>query len=61
VNKNQINGVVMIKIGKFQARIGKLVGNIEQQTKGLNMQISGYPEKAFGDAIEIVIGAVRHS
>jgi uncharacterized protein YjbJ (UPF0337 family) len=61
MNKNQINGVVKKIIGKFQERIGKLVGNIEQQTKGLNKQISGYAEKSYGDAIEIVRRAVRYS
>jgi uncharacterized protein YjbJ (UPF0337 family) len=61
VNKNQLNGAVKEVFGIFQERTGKLIGNIEQQSKGLNKQISGYAEKTYGDAIEIVKLAVRHS
>ena len=61
MNKIQINGVVKKIVGKFQEKIGKTFGNIEQQSKGLNKQISGYAEKVYGDAIEIVRGAIRHS
>jgi uncharacterized protein YjbJ (UPF0337 family) len=41
-------------VGKVQEEAGKLVGNRDQQVKGLDKQISGKVEKAFGDAKEVV-------
>ena len=61
VNKYQVKGALNNIFGQIQEGVGKLFGNLGQQTKGLNKQISGYTVKAYGDAIEMVRAAVRHS
>jgi uncharacterized protein YjbJ (UPF0337 family) len=40
-----------------QEEAGKLTGSKEQQVKGLNKQISGKAEKAYGDAK----AAIKHA
>ena len=50
MNKNQFKGSVKNLAGKVQEKVGKMAGCKEQQVKGLNRQISGRAEKAFGDA-----------
>lgn len=52
MNKNQIKGFAKDVAGKVQEEAGKLVGNKEQQAKGLGKQISGKAEQAYGDAKE---------
>lgn len=59
MNKNQVNGTVKDLTGKVQEEAGKLVGNKEQQAKGLLKQVEGKAEKAFGNAKEVVKDAVR--
>ena len=54
MNKNQVNGTVKDLTGKVQEEAGKLVGNKEQQAKGLLKQVEGKSEKALGDAKEVV-------
>ena len=58
MNKNQVNGTVKDLTGKVQEEAGKLVGNKEQQAKGLIKQVEGKAEKALGDAKEVVKDAV---
>jgi len=61
MNKNQINGIATDIAGKVQEGAGKLVGNKEQQAKGLIKQVEGETEKKIGDAKEIVKDAVNNS
>ena len=57
MNKNQVKGAVKDIAGKVQEEAGKLVGSKDQQAKGLNKQISGKAEKAYGDVKE----ATKHA
>lgn len=41
MNKDQAKGTVKNITGKVQEEAGKLIGNKEQQVKGLNKQIEG--------------------
>jgi len=54
MNKNQIKGTVKDIVGKVQKEAGKLVGNKEQEAKGIYKQVTGKAEKRLGDAKEIV-------
>ena len=58
MNKDQTHGVVKDIAGKVQAETGKLMGNKEQQAKGLQKQVAGKAEKKLGDAREVVKDAV---
>jgi uncharacterized protein YjbJ (UPF0337 family) len=54
MNKNQIKGTVKDLAGKVQEEAGKLVGNKEQEAKGIYKQVTGKAEKRLGDAKEVV-------
>ena len=54
MNKDQVKGTFRDIAGKTQEQAGKLVGNKEQQAKGLLKQAEGKVEKKFGDAKEVV-------
>jgi len=54
MNKNQIKGTVKDLAGKVQEETGKLVGNKEQEAKGIHKQVMGKAEKRLGDAKEVV-------
>jgi uncharacterized protein YjbJ (UPF0337 family) len=54
LNKNQVHGVAKDIVGQVQEEAGKLVGNKDQETKGVQKQVSGKAEKRLGDAREIV-------
>jgi uncharacterized protein YjbJ (UPF0337 family) len=54
MNKDQVKGTVKDIVGKMQEEVGKLVGNKEQQVKGMGKQISGKTEKNYGDAREVI-------
>ena len=54
MNKNQVKGTVKDIAGKVQEEAGKLVGNKEQEAKGIHKQVTGKAEKRLGDAKEIV-------
>lgn len=56
-NKSQVKGVVKDAAGKVQEKAGILVGNKEQEAKGLKKQVEGKAEKALGDVKEAVKGA----
>ena len=60
MNKNQIKGTVKDLAGKVQEEAGKLIGNKDQEAKGLYKQVTGQAEKRLGDAKEIVKDAVHH-
>ena len=57
INKNQVQGVVKDAAGKVQEEVGILVGNKEQEAKGLKKQVEGKADKALGDVKEAVKGA----
>ena len=57
MNKNQIHGAVKDLTGKVQEEAGKLVGNKEQEAKGIQKQVIGKAEKRLGDAKQIVENA----
>lgn len=59
MNKNQIQGVAKDIAGKIQETSGKLVGNKEQEAKGLLKQVEGKAEKALGDAKEVIKDSVK--
>jgi uncharacterized protein YjbJ (UPF0337 family) len=58
MNKDQVNGTVKDITGKVQEEAGKLVGNKEQEAKGLLKQVEGKAEKRLGDVKEIVKDAI---
>ncbi|MFZ6673130.1 CsbD family protein [Undibacterium sp. Xuan67W] len=58
MNKDQIKGVAKDMSGKVQESAGKLVGNREQQAKGLLKQAHGKAEKKIGDAKQIIKNAI---
>ena len=60
MNKNQIKGTVKDLAGKVQEETGKLIGNREQEIKGIHKQVTGQAEKRLGDVKEIVKDAVPH-
>ena len=58
MNKNQVQGTVKTATGIIQEEAGKLVGNKQQQAKGLQKQVAGKAEKRVGDAKEVVADAL---
>jgi len=54
INKNQAQGAVKNIVGKVQEEAGELVGNKEQQAKGIQKQVSGKAEERLGDSKELV-------
>ncbi|MGZ5819186.1 MAG: CsbD family protein, partial [Burkholderiaceae bacterium] len=59
VNKDQVNGVAKDIAGQVQEAAGKLVGNKDQEAKGLMKQVEGKTEKMYGDAKEVIKDAVN--
>jgi uncharacterized protein YjbJ (UPF0337 family) len=58
-NKDQVKGELKNLGGKIQEEAGKLVGNKEQQAKGLQRQVEGKLQKGVGDVKEAVTDAVE--
>ena len=58
MNKDQAKGTLKNLTGKVQEEAGKLMGNKEQQAKGLNKQVEGQTQKTFGDVKEVIKDAV---
>jgi uncharacterized protein YjbJ (UPF0337 family) len=54
MNKNQVHGIAKDIVGKVQEEAGKIIGNPEQQAKGLHKQVTGKMEEKLGDAKEVV-------
>jgi uncharacterized protein YjbJ (UPF0337 family) len=50
MNKDQIKGAVKNITGQVQEQTGAIVGDKEQQAKGLHKQISGRAQELLGDA-----------
>lgn len=61
MNKNQVQGTVKDMAGKVQQEAGKLVGNKEQQAKGLQKQVEGKAEKQLGNTKEVIKDAIDKS
>lgn len=61
MNKDQAKGTVKNITGKVQEKAGKLMGDKEQQVKGLNKQIEGTAQNTFGDVKEVVKDAINKS
>ncbi|MGZ3158111.1 MAG: CsbD family protein [Burkholderiaceae bacterium] len=59
MNKDQVNGVAKDIAGQVQEAAGKLVGNKDQEAKGLMKQVEGKTEKMYGDAKEVIKDAVN--
>jgi uncharacterized protein YjbJ (UPF0337 family) len=57
-NKDQVKGELKDLGGKIQEEAGKLMGNKEQQRKGLRKQTEGKLQKAVGDVKEVVTDAI---
>jgi len=60
MNNDQVKGTVKKMAGKIQEAAGKLAGNKELQTKGINHQLAGKAQKNYGDAKEVIKQAVHH-
>jgi len=54
MNKDQAKGAAKGMGGKMQEGLGKLVGNEDQQVKGINKQITGKAQETVGDLKEMV-------
>ena len=59
MNKDQVNGKLQDIGGKIQEEAGKLVGNKEQEAKGVLNQVEGKTQEKLGDAKEIVKDALN--
>jgi uncharacterized protein YjbJ (UPF0337 family) len=59
MNKDQIDGKLQDIGGKIQEEAGKLVGNKEQEAKGLKNQVEGKVQEKFGDAKETIKDATN--
>ena len=54
MNKDQVKGTVKNIVGQVQEKGGEIVGNKEQQAKGLQKQVSGTAQEMLGDAKQVV-------
>ncbi len=54
MNKDQAKGTLKDIAGKVQEQTGKLVGNKEQEAKGIHKQVTGKAQKHLGDVKEVV-------
>ena len=54
MNKDQVTGTAKKIGGKIQEQAGKLVGDKEQQAKGLLNQAEGVVQKKVGDAKDAI-------
>ena len=54
MNKDQVEGKLKEVGGKIQEAAGKVVGNEEQQAKGLANQVEGKVQKKVGDVKDAV-------
>ena len=59
MNKDQVKGAAKDIGGKVQEEVGKLVGDKQQQSKGLKNQIAGKLQSAVGDAKQSVVAAKK--
>ena len=54
MNKDQVQGKAQDIGGKIQEKIGKVVGNADQQAEGLRNQVAGKAQEKLGDLKEAV-------
>jgi len=54
MNKDQVKGTLKDIGGKIQEEAGKVVGNRNQEAKGLEKQVEGKVQKKVGDAEEVI-------
>jgi len=54
MNKDQVNGKLKDIGGQIQEAAGDLVGNREQEVKGLKNQVEGKTQEKLGDAKEVI-------
>lgn len=54
MNKDQVKGAVKVAAGKVQQKVGEVVGNDDQQVKGLEKQIEGNLQKGVGNVKETI-------
>ena len=59
MNKDQVKGATKDAVGKVQEAACKLVGNKEQQAKGMLKQAEGEAQKAYGDTKEVLKDATK--
>jgi len=59
MNKDQVKGTVKVAAGKVQQKVGEVVGNDDQQVKGLEKQIEGNVQKAVGNVKEKIKDATN--
>ena len=58
MNKDQVKGTAKDIAGKVQEKTGELLGDKQQQVKGIVKQVEGQSQKAKGDAKEVLKDAV---
>ncbi len=61
MNKDQVKGAIKEAAGKLQAKTGKIIGNNEQQVKGISRTLEGHVQKTKGDAQEVVKDVMHKS
>ena len=59
MNKDQVEGKLQDIGGTIQEEAGKLVGNQEQQVKGLKNQVEGKTQEKFGDVKDALNDATK--
>ena len=59
MNKDQVSGSAKEVAGKVQSKVGELVGNKEQQAKGLLKEGEGKMQKNVGNAKEVLKDTVN--
>jgi uncharacterized protein YjbJ (UPF0337 family) len=59
MNKDQVKGAIKDGLGKVQEKAGHLVGNHEQERKGVAKQVEGKTQKAVGNVEEAVKDVTR--
>ena len=61
MNKNQLEGAAKNTAGKVQQKIGEVIGNPNQQAKGVAKQIEGNVQKGAGDIEQVLKDSARKS
>ena len=59
MNKDQVEGKLQDIGGKLQEEAGKLVGNKEQEAKGLKNQVEGKTQEKYGDVKDALDDTTR--
>lgn len=57
MNKEQARGTLRNVAGMIQEQAGRLVGNKEQEARGIHRQVIGHVEKSVGDVKAVLKGA----